>query len=144
MELVPDGVRVVLLRGLVSLAGIAALAPERVDAVAGMPRAVSSGYSPRGTFHLISPVFRSTALSVPQGGSIAGGEIGVRTYSSKNSLVSGVAGLITVPSLLARVIRSKRQDPRSRRFATTSRAEPAPPRRPSRASSAHSSSSSPV
>lgn len=34
--------------------------------------AVNSGYSPNTTFHLISPVLRSTALSVPHGGSIAG------------------------------------------------------------------------
>lgn len=38
IDLVADGVRVALLRGLVSLAGIAALAPERVDEIDGAPR----------------------------------------------------------------------------------------------------------
>ena len=41
MDLMADGVRVALLRGLVSLEGVAALAPERVDAVDGPPRAVA-------------------------------------------------------------------------------------------------------
>src|SRR5947208_16260622 len=40
--------------------------------VGGMPRAFNFGYSPNGTFHLISPVFRSTAFTVPQGALMAG------------------------------------------------------------------------
>ena len=38
----------------------------------GIPRAVSSGYSPSGTCQRISPLLRSMALSRPQGGLIAG------------------------------------------------------------------------
>ena len=37
-----------------------------------MPRSTSFGYSPSGTFQRISPWLRSTALSVPHGGAIAG------------------------------------------------------------------------
>ena len=48
--------------------------------VSFMPLAASSGYSPSGIFQAYSPVFRLMALSVPQGGAIAGIAVRVEKF----------------------------------------------------------------
>src|SRR5437899_12455067 len=58
-----------------------------------MPLAASSGYSPSGIFQTYSPVFRSIALNVPQGGAMAGYPSGSKNllYPVKRYFMSGGA-----------------------------------------------------
>src|SRR5688500_11933395 len=51
---------------------VATAPPKLSDPVLRIPFATRWGYSPSGTFQAISPLTRSTAFSVPQGGEMAG------------------------------------------------------------------------